>query len=59
MDFEGGRLGLGVTQMGLMGINGVNDTDSDSLYLSVSILVSPMLGKNISNIHFIFLGCKV
>lgn len=33
--------------------------DRDSLYLCVSILVGSMLGENISNVDFIFLGCKV
>lgn len=31
----------------------------DVLYLCAGILVSPVSGENVSDVHFVFLGCKV
>lgn len=60
--FEEGYLDWGKSEWGLLGVIQVrthHNMESDSLYLRVSILVSPVLSKNFSNIHFVFLGCKV
>ena len=53
---------LGRHECGLLGIiqgRACPDINSDWPYLCVSILISPVLGENIGDIHFIFLGGKV
>lgn len=58
----GGRYGPGMMQTEDYGESGKPELTTifiKLLYLCMSILVSPLLGENFSNIHFIFLGCEV